>query len=163
MLRQIPFSHDVAIGRPLPPNTLEQLQEIAQSGIEIGFTVERIPTSAGYSIRGMLFDELVCARDELAAAVGRPIHYFAFPFGCSKNLTAEAFRLARSAGYQGVLTAYGGYNMPGRDPFHLQRRSAEGSFERLQNWTTFDPIHDRRIRRLVADAARRGESDRAAA
>ena len=49
----------------------------------------------------------------------------------------------------GVLSAYGGYNFPSGDPFHLQRRGAEGSLERLKNWVTFDPRHDRKIRRWL--------------
>lgn len=162
-LRQTPFAHDQQIGRPLPPNTLDQLRALADAGIEIGAHSRTHADFGRITSAAILRDELVTARDELAAAIGRPIRYFAFPFGCPQNLSAEAFCLARAAGFDAVLSAYGGYNMPPRDPFHLQRRSAEGSLVRLKNWLSFDPLHDRKIRRLVADEAWCGGPIRAAA
>jgi hypothetical protein len=64
-------------------------------------------------------------------------------------LNAEAFRLARRAGYQGVCSAYGGYNWPGEDAFHLQRIHADPDMLRLKNWLTFDPRKQRRTERFV--------------
>ena len=69
---------------------------------------------------------------------GKPIRYFAFPYGLHANLNAEAFRLARRAGYQGACSAYGGYNWPGDDHFHLQRIHADPEMLRLKNWLTSD-------------------------
>ena len=43
-----------------------------------------------------------------------------------------AFRVAYEAGYDGVCSAYGGYNFPGDDPFHLRRIHADPEFIRLQ-------------------------------
>ena len=42
------------------------------------------------------------------------------------------------AGYDGVCSAYGGYNFPGDDAFHLQRYHADPSLLRLKNWLTVD-------------------------
>ncbi|HUS40387.1 MAG TPA: polysaccharide deacetylase family protein, partial [Pirellulales bacterium] len=44
------------------------------------------------------------------------------------------------AGYQGVVSAYGGYNFAGDDPFHLQRMGVDGPMIRLKNLTTLDPF-----------------------
>ena len=47
--------------------------------------------------------------------------------------------MAKKAGYAGVCSAYGGYNFPGDDPFHLQRIAGDGTMIRLKNWVTLDP------------------------
>jgi hypothetical protein len=70
---------------------------------------------------------------------GSAVRYFAFPYGMHANLNAAAFEVARQAGLEGVCSAYGGYNFPGGDPFHLQRFHADPSFLRLKNWATVDP------------------------
>ena len=159
VLEGTPFAHDLTLGKSFQPNSAEQLRALAQAGIEIGAHSRTHPDFGQITDRATLHDELVAARDDLARAIRQPIHYFAFPFGCPQNLSVEAFELAREAGYEGVLSAYGGYNFPGGDPFHLQRRGAEGPLLRLKNWTTFDPWHDRKIRRRLAGAeSRHGHS-----
>ena len=67
------------------------------------------------------------------------VRYFAFPYGQHENLSAAAFRMAFDAGYAGVCSAYGGYNFPGDDPFHLRRFHADEEFIRFVNWMTVDP------------------------
>jgi hypothetical protein len=47
--------------------------------------------------------------------------------------------LAKEAGYRGICSAYGGYNFPGDDPFHLQRFHADPEWIRWINWMTVDP------------------------
>ena len=46
-----------------------------------------------------------------------------------------------------VCSAYGGYNYPGDDPFHVHRIPAVCEMLRLKNWLTADPrkIHTRRF------------------
>lgn len=123
VLKGIPFEHDRANGHCLQPNSVAQLREMVQAGIEIGAHSRTHPDFGQITDRATLRDEIVTSRDELADAIGQPIRYFAFPFGGHRNLTADAFQLARAAGYDGVLSAYGGYSFPGDDSFHLQRRS----------------------------------------
>ena len=38
-----------------------------------------------------------------------------------------------------MCSAYGGYNFPGDDPFHLRRFHADPEFIRFNNWMTVDP------------------------
>src|SRR5206468_851008 len=64
---------------------------------------------------------------------------FAFPYGQHENLSAEAIRIAFEARYAGVCSAYGGYNFPGDDSFHLRRFHADCEFIRFKNWLTVDP------------------------
>ena len=87
----------------------------------------------------ILFDEVVTAGEELQQAIGCPIRYFAFPYGQSANLNADVYHLAYDAGFEGVCSAYGGYNFPGDDAFHLQRFHADPELLRVKNWLTVDP------------------------
>lgn len=146
-----PFRHDLDRGRPLAPNTVDQLRQLAAAGVEIGGHTRSHADLGKISDPEALHDEVIVAGAELAAAIGRPMRYFAFPFGLHANLNRQAFQMARQAGYLGVCSAYGGYNLPGDDPFHLQRIHADPQFVRFVNWMTFDPRKARVERFLESD------------
>lgn len=133
------FPHDQEAGQPLPPNTLTQLRELAAAGAEIGCHTRTHPDLGSLADEARLYDEVVTVREELQAAIQKPVRYFAFPYGLMANLNARVFALAREAGYAGVCSAYGGYNFPGDDAFHLQRIHADAEFARFRNWLTLDP------------------------
>ena len=78
-----------------------------------------------------------------------------FPYGQHANLNPAAFELAEEAGYAGVCSAYGGFNFPGDDPFHLQRIVVDGAMIRLKNWVTMDPRKLRTPRFRVSERAER--------
>lgn len=141
------FPHDIDRGLRFAPNTVEELQQLAAAGIEIGAHTRSHADLGRVTDPEMLYDELVTAGAELQSAVGRPVRYFAFPFGKHINLNAAAFHLAYEHGYEAVCSAYGGYNFPGDDAFHLQRIPADEVFLRLKNWTTVDP-RKLRVRRF---------------
>lgn len=145
------FDHDSAMGNRLAPNTAAELRDLAASGIEIGAHTRTHVDLGRVRDAERLIDELVTARDELQDALGQAIRYFAFPFGMHANLSAAAFRLAREVGYAGACSAYGGYNFPGDDAFHIQRRCVDGISVRFRNWVTLDPLHRRRVRRFDYD------------
>ncbi len=63
----------------------------------------------------------------------------AVPVLAAKERAPAAFAAARDAGYECVCSAYGGYNFPGDDPFHLQRIPADTVMLRMKNWLTVDP------------------------
>lgn len=134
-----PFEHDVAVGRPLLPNSLEELRAMAAAGIEIGTHTRTHPDLGQLADRSRLHDEVVESGRELADAVKRPVRYFAFPFGQRVNLNREAFRIAREAGFAGVCSAYGALNFPGGDPFHVQRVGVEDGMIAMKNRITGDP------------------------
>ena len=154
-----PFLHDVAMGNRFPPNTLGQLRELAAAGIEIGGHTRTHADLGAVRDLDTLHDEVVVAGGDLSQAIGQAVRYFAFPFGLHENLHPEAFRMAREAGYRGVCSAYGGYNHPGDDPFHIQRVGGEGPLIRLKNWLTVDPFKARAVERYdvgrAADTATR--------
>lgn len=134
-----PFPHDIASHKPLSPNTVDQLQQMAGAGIEIGGHTRNHADLGQCHEEATLRDEVVISAQDLASAVGRPVRYFAFPFGKPVNLNRRASELARAAGMQGVLSAYGAYNIPTSDAFHLRRIHGDPEFSRLKNWITLDP------------------------
>ncbi len=139
VLRGEPFAHDLARGNSFPPNSLEQLRAMSAAGIEIGAHGYSHADLGPIADPGALWREVVSAGEDLQAALGRPVRYFAFPFGCFRHLNAEAFALARQAGYEAVCSAYGGFNFPGDDAFHVQRIPLGDDMIHLKNWATVDP------------------------
>lgn len=139
VLNDEPFDHDVVMGNRLPPNNLEQLLAMSEAGIEIGAHCCNHVDLARITDEKLLYDEIAGSGQLLQDAIKRPIRYFAFPFGQYVNLSARAFEIAREVGYEGVCSAYGGYNFPGDDPFHLQRIHIDNDMISLKNRTTIDP------------------------
>lgn len=139
VLRGKAFPHDVAAGRPLAVNTIADLRELAAAGVEIGAHT-RSHVDLG-SIRSFdkLTHEIVGSKCELEDALGQPVRYFAFPYGLHANMSVAAFCVAYEAGFEGVCSAYGGYNFPGDDPFHVRRFHADEPLVRFANWMTVDP------------------------
>jgi peptidoglycan/xylan/chitin deacetylase (PgdA/CDA1 family) len=147
-----PFEHDLKLGRHLVPNSPEQLVAMAAAGIEIGSHAFSHLDLGAISDPLALYHEVVASKEELQKVLGRPIRYFAFPFGQHRNLNTTAFALAEKAGYAGVCSAYGGFNFPGDDSFHLQRISADDSLLQMMNWVTMDPrkLHTPRFDRKAS-------------
>ena len=139
VLDGVPFPHDVAAAQPLPVNTAAQLRWMVAHGIEVGAHTQSHADIGAIADPVRLAGELVTCKHQLEAAVNRPVRYFAFPYGQPENMTDEAFHLAREAGYQGICSAYGGYNFPGDDAFHLRRIHADPEMVRFRNWLAVDP------------------------
>jgi peptidoglycan/xylan/chitin deacetylase (PgdA/CDA1 family) len=134
-----PFAHDAAGGNRFEPNTLDQLRAMVSAGIEIGAHTYTHPDLGRVTDEAQLEHEILEAGQRLGDLLNHPVRYFAFPFGQRANLSSRAFQVAREAGYQAVCSAYGGYNFPGDDPFHLQRIAVDDEMIRLKNWVTVDP------------------------
>jgi len=147
VLDRRPFHHDLEWGVNLLPNSLEEIRAMASAGIEIGAHTYSHRDLGSLTDTAVLHKELVVARQDLSAAICRPIRYFSFPFGLRVNLSCQAFVLAAQCGYEGVCSAYGGYNYPGDDAFHIHRIPAVCELLRMKNWLTADPrkIHTRRF------------------
>jgi peptidoglycan/xylan/chitin deacetylase (PgdA/CDA1 family) len=133
-----PFPHDVVAGVPLAPNSVSQLRELAAAGVEIG-AHNRNHVHLGALGNEQLVEEIVGAKHDLEQTLEREVRYFAVPYGQRADLSTAAFQIAYHAGYHGVCSAYGGYNLPGDDPFHLRRIHADCELVRLKNWLTVDP------------------------
>jgi peptidoglycan/xylan/chitin deacetylase (PgdA/CDA1 family) len=146
-----PFAHDTQMGNEgLMPNTIEQLWQLSRAGIEIGAHTRSHANLGRITDPQQMFDELVAARSDLEAAIGREIRYFAFPFGRVENLSTAAFEAAWDAGYRGVCSAYGGWNYPGDNAFHIRRRGVDGPPNRAKNWALIDPVRSLRLPQFLA-------------
>lgn len=134
-----PFAHDVALGCPLAPNSVEQLREMATAGVEIGAHTRTHANLANLTTEEALHEEIVGSKRDIEAFLDCPVRYFAFPFGLPENMSTAAFRIAFQSGLWGACSAFGGYNMPGDDSFHIQRIHGDPEWARFRNWLTVDP------------------------
>jgi len=146
-----PFPHDIARREPLQPNSVADIRELAEAGVEIGAHT-RTHANLAQVPEQQLYDEIVGSKIDLEDITGQPVKHFAFPFGQHENMSPAGFRIAYQAGLASVSSAYGGYNFPGGDGFHLERVHADPEFLRFRNWlsvdrrrvsntTSFDPGH----------------------
>ena len=142
------FPHDLAMGNRFRPNSVAELRRLAAAGVTIGCHTRTHADLGPVVDADRLQDEVVVAGEELQRAVAAPVRYFAFPYGQHRNLNPRVFHLAYDSGYEGVCSAYGGYNWPGDDAFHLQRACVDGPLIRLKNWATIDPWRARYIHRF---------------
>ncbi len=163
VLRGQPFPHDVANGRALMPNTLSQLRQAADGGIEIGLHTRTHVDCSQVTDPAVLEDEIVTAAKDLSRLLDRPVRYFAFPYGLPAQLTQAAIGCVQRAGLRGFCSAFGGYNLVGQDTFHIRRFHGDEDFARFRNWLDFDT---RKLRqtpridyRLPADPAPPGDRD----
>lgn len=138
VLHSEPFAHDLALGQSFAPNNLEELRAMASAGVEIGAHTYSHADLGQIHDPKELYREVVTAGRELGRLIGQPVRYLAFPYGQHVHLNVRAFQMAHAAGYRAVCSAYGGYNLPGGDSFHLQRFHGDEMI-RLKNWTTIDP------------------------
>ncbi len=134
-----PFPHDVAANCLLEPNTAAQIQTMAEAGIEIGAHTRTHPDLGRVTCLEELTEEIVGSKQDLEALLERRVRYFAFPYGLHENMTNAGFAIAYQAGFAGVCSAYGAYNMPGSDSFHIQRIHGDPQWSRFLNWMTIDP------------------------
>ncbi len=139
VLQQSPFSHDVNNGRRLAVNTIAQIRHMSDAGIEIGCHTRSHADFSKLFDRRSIRREIIDAKQELEQMIGKAVRYFAFPYGTPAQLTQAAIEIVDEAGFHGFCSAYGGYNLVGRDSFHIRRCHGDGEFSRLKNWLTFDP------------------------
>jgi peptidoglycan/xylan/chitin deacetylase (PgdA/CDA1 family) len=140
-----PFPHDVRVGQSLRPNTISQIRTLAEHGIQIGaHSHSHVDFGKTLSER-QLKTEIHDVRKKLQDWSGQSIDYFAFPFGLKCNISQQSIDAIYHAGYRAFVSAAGGMNLPGQDPFHLQRLHGDPGFAAFLNWLTFDPRKVKRI------------------
>lgn len=134
-----PFPHDMAAGRPLKPNTISEIKEFANQGIQIG-AHSHTHVDFGQSLsQQQLRTEITDVRKRLQDWTGQSIDYFAFPYGLSKNFSQEAVDVVFESGFKCFMSAAGGYNWPGQHIGHLQRIHGDPGAAAMKNWLTIDP------------------------
>jgi peptidoglycan/xylan/chitin deacetylase (PgdA/CDA1 family) len=132
------FPHDVAAGKPLPPNTQEQLREFVNLGVDLGAHTRSHANLGAISDPLRLRDEIEGSIEALREWFGVPCRYFAFPYGLPENMNQQSVDLLNDLDIDGFCSAYGALNWPGNHGFHLRRLHADPGLERLKNWLTLD-------------------------
>ena len=138
IINQQPFEHDLRANQPLPVNTVNELRCMAEAGIEIGLhTFNHVDFSKVTSQEEVDY-EIAESKDKLEQLIGCPVRYFAFPYGLPEQITEMAVATIRREGLQAFCSAFGAYNMPGNDPFHIRRFHGDQNFSQFRKWIAFD-------------------------
>lgn len=133
------FPHDLLRKQPLAVHTKSEITELAAAGVQIGgHTASHLNLGREWPL-SILRRELVDSRKKLQDWTGQAIDHFAFPFGLENNMSQSAIYVLVEAGYRSFSSAYGGWNFPGGDAFHLHRFHGDPCSAALRNWLTFDP------------------------
>ena len=107
---------------PLPNLSWADVRAMADAGFEIGsHTVNHADLGSVGAEEARA--ELVESRQELQDRLGRPVRWLAYPFGGRHNLRPEYLPLITEAGYEGAVSAYGGFVTPRADGRVLPREA----------------------------------------
>ena len=106
---------------PWMPNlTWEDVQEMAAMGFEIGsHTVTH--ANLGRVSFAEAQHEIIESKKALERRLARPVRWLAYPYGGPRDLQSEVLSYLEEAGYDGCLSAFGGFVYPGCDPRVLPR------------------------------------------
>lgn len=108
------FAHDRDLNNgAFPPMSWDAVRTMETWGYHIGAHT-RTHFDCGCSDPWQLVPEIIECRREIEAQIGHPINDFSFPFGLQRNISAQAFALARQE-YATFASAYGGVNRAGQE------------------------------------------------
>lgn len=100
--------------------TWDEARELSAMGIEIGghtLTHPHLSRISSAEQRREIID--CCSR--IADELGKPVRYFAYPYGTSADYNAESVQLVQEAGCSVACSNRYGYNIAGCDRFTLRR------------------------------------------
>ena len=136
-----PIQHEGNPAIQRRPVSTQQLRALADAGVELGAQGRSLVDLSQLAHEDALHDQIVGSKRDLEEIANRAVRYFAFPQGMPANLSQAAFRAAFRAGYWGVCSSYGAYNLPKDDSFHLQRISGDAGWPQFKDWLTAGAQH----------------------
>jgi len=107
----------------LPNLTWDDAAEMATLGFDIGSHSVTHPNMATLSDEDAR-RELVESKKQLELRLGRPVRWFAYPFGDPEHFRPEQLALVYEAGYEGCVSAHHGFIDHGGDYAILPREPA---------------------------------------
>jgi peptidoglycan/xylan/chitin deacetylase (PgdA/CDA1 family) len=102
--------------------TWDEVREIAALGHEIGSHTTH-HADLGAVSHEEARREIIESKKWLEEQVGRPVRWLAYPFGGVENFRPELLADIEEAGYEGCLSAFGGFITAGSDPRLLPREA----------------------------------------
>jgi peptidoglycan/xylan/chitin deacetylase (PgdA/CDA1 family) len=101
----------------------DELREMAEQGVEIGsHTVTHCSLDTADERSATC--ELRDSRQQIGERLGRPVRFFAYPYG---RLTQGTAAMVKAAGYDAACSTRSGFNNAGTDPFILRRLEIYGT------------------------------------
>lgn len=119
-------SNDWMTGRGFPERAIlsaNGLHDLEDAGFAIGShtrTHARLPDISPESAS----NEISNSKSRLEDALGKPVDYFAYPFGSFSEPVRD---LVVDAGYRAACSTRSGFNRPGEDPYLLRRIDVFGT------------------------------------
>ncbi len=100
------FPWDTGLSR-MSNLTWAEIEEMVDLGHEIGSHTVHHVNMAQVTVDDAR-RELADSKNTLEKRLGRPVHWFAYPFGGRDNFPVERLSLVREAGYRGCFSGFGG-------------------------------------------------------
>lgn len=97
--------------KPMPNLTWNDVRIMAGMGFEIGSHTMSHPNLATLS-HEETWNELIGSRRAIEEQLGQPPRWFAYPFGGPDDFRPDQAHLVDEAGYEGCLSAFGGFITP---------------------------------------------------
>lgn len=113
----------------LPPATsrhvaglsAQDVRALADAGFTIGGHTASHADLSAICDADTIVKELAQDKQALERIIGRPVEYFAYPFGACRNQTHDLRALVAAAGYKAATTTAPGFNDPSTDRYLLRR------------------------------------------
>jgi peptidoglycan/xylan/chitin deacetylase (PgdA/CDA1 family) len=110
---------------PRMPNlSWDEIREMASLGHEIGSHTVTHPDMAQVP-EDQARRELAESKETLEREIGRPVRWFAYPFGGPEHIRADRLHLVTEAGYEGCVSAYGDFVHPDPKALLLPRKDVQ--------------------------------------
>ena len=101
----------------------KELKDMSENGITMGSHTTTHPSLIDIEV-GSARHEIINSKSELEEALGKPVHFFAYPYGL---LNEQVEKLVVEAGYLGACSTRTGFNSERENPFALRRIEVYGT------------------------------------
>jgi hypothetical protein len=112
----------------LPGTMLEwdEIRQMQRAGIDFGAHTVTHPVLGKLGLP-RLIEEIRGSKLALENRLQHPVRHFAYPFGKPADLSDDAKRVVRDAGFETAVTTISGFNLPGENLLELKRLHLEES------------------------------------